>query len=343
LWKEWTVIKNILIYQSVDPAGLARVQALPGVSVRVVEWRDGWRPLPPELLRDQHVLLCKLPPQNFDDLRSLELMQLTMVGFDHLAHLHLGDRPVRVCNARGIYDAGIAEWNVAMMVNLVRDLRGMIRNQEHGVWDPRRRYQQEIRDAVVGLWGYGGIGRETARLAKAMGMTVHVMTRSGVRPRHDTYALPGTGDPAGVLPDRVFVAGQEREFLTGLDFLILALPRTRESTGLIGEAELQALPRTAYLLNPARGPIVQEQALLRALRDGWIRGAALDTHFAYPLPADHPLWRFPNVLLTPHISGADGARQFLGRMWDLFATNVERHLAGQPLLNRVTAEELRAT
>src|SRR5262249_52766995 len=156
------------------------------------------------------------------------------------------------------------------------------------------RSQQEVRGRVVGIWGYGGIGRETARLARALGLTVHVMTRTGVRPREHTYVVPGTGDPEGVLPDRVFVAGQEREFLAGLDFLVLALPHTRDSDGLIGEEQLRALPRTAFVLNPARGPIIQEQALLRALTEGWIAGAALDTHFAYPLPAEHPLWRMPN-------------------------------------------------
>src|SRR5437868_2725585 len=82
--------------------------------------------------------------------------------------------------------------------------------------------------------------------------------------RHHTYVQPGTGDPDGVLPDRVFVAGQERDFLAGLDFLVLALPHTRQSDGMVGEEQLRALPRTAFLLNPARGPLVREPALLRA-------------------------------------------------------------------------------
>src|SRR6185437_14237965 len=132
-----------------------------------------------------------------------------------------------------------AEWNLAMMINLTRDLHGMFRNQERAIWDKAERFQQEIRDKVVGLWGYGGIGRETARLAKAFGMAVHVLSRSGVGPRQDAYVLPGTGDPQGVLPDRVFTSGQELDFLAGLDFLVLALPRTQRTTGLIGVRELQ--------------------------------------------------------------------------------------------------------
>jgi phosphoglycerate dehydrogenase-like enzyme len=334
-------MKNVLVDADLGPAGLERLRALPGVAVQTVEHSSKPRALPAELLRRQHVLVCKRPPTNFDDLSALELMQLTTVGYEHLRDLGLADRPARVCNARGIFDTGIAEWNLAMMVNLARDLRGMIRNQESATWDRPPRFQQEVRGRTVGLWGYGGIGRETARLAKAFGLTVHVLSRFGVRPRRDHYFQPGTGDPEGVLPDRVFTAGRELEFLAGLDFLVLALPHTQRTTGMVGAKELQALPRSAFVLNPARGPIIDEQALLTALREGRVAGAALDTHFAYPLPPEHPLWRFPNVILTPHISGADHSKDFPARMGELFVQNVERHLAGRPLLNVVTAEEWR--
>jgi phosphoglycerate dehydrogenase-like enzyme len=333
-------VKEVLIDLRLDPAALRQLEALPGVRVTVAPPHEGPQ-RPSDLLRGKHVLACKVPPRNFDDLTDLELMQLSTVGYEHLRHLGLADRPVRVCNARGIFDTAIAEWNVAMMVNLRRDLRSMVHNQERAVWDRDARFQQELRGSVVGLWGYGGIGRETARLAKALGMTVHVMSRSGVRTRPHAFAEPGTGDPDGRLPDRIFVAGAELEFLGGLDFLILALPHTQQSTGLIGERELRALPRAAFLLNPARGPIVQEQALVAALGQGWIAGAALDTHFAYPLPAEHPLWGMPNVILTPHISGADRSRNFPARMGELLLQNLRRYLDGRPLLNVVTPQEWR--
>jgi phosphoglycerate dehydrogenase-like enzyme len=286
------------------------------------------------------VLFAKHPPANFDDLASLELWQLATVGYEHLAHLKLAGRPFRVCNARGLFDTAIAEWNVAMMINLTRDLRGMIRRQEHGQWQRASAFQQEVRGKTVGLWGYGGIGRETARLAKALGLTVHVLLRSGLKPRHDDFTPAGTGDPDGVLPDRVFLAGQKREFLGGLDFLILALPRTKTSTGMVGEAELRTLPRSAVVLNPARGPIIQESALVQALREGWIAGAALDTHYHYPMPPNHPLWQFPNVIMTPHISGADKSTAFPRRMGELAVENLTRFLAGRPLLNVVSRAEL---
>jgi phosphoglycerate dehydrogenase-like enzyme len=227
-----------------------------------------------------------------------------------------------------------------MMVSLARNLRGMIRNQEAAIWDRSAVFQKEIRGSTLGIWGYGGIGRETARLAKALGLKVHVMSRRPIGPRTDVYTVPGTGDAEGILPDRQFTAGQELEFLGSLDFLVLAVPLTKQTKGIIGARELQALPRTAYVLNPARGPLIQERALLDALENDWIAGAALDTHYHYPMPPDHPLWRFPNVIFTPHISGSSSSPHFLERIWDIFLENIERYRAGRPLLNELTTSQL---
>jgi phosphoglycerate dehydrogenase-like enzyme len=332
---------RILIDELIDDSALRRLQALSGITVEVLPRHDSQWDLPDEWLHGSEVLLCKEPPCNFDRMTDLKLIQISSVGYENLRDLGMADRPLSVCNARGTCDTPIGEWNLAMMVNLARDLRGMVRNQEQAHWQRAPQFQREVRGRVVGLWGYGGIGRETARLAKAFGMIVHAMTRSGVKPRHDIYTQPGTGDPDGILPNRVFVAGQEGEFLSGLDFLVLALPHTRHSDGMVGVDHFRAMRPTAFVINPARGPIIQEEGLLRALRENWIAGAALDTHFAYPLPADHPLWRFPNVILTPHISGAYRSVAFPARLADLFTQNVMRHLESRPLLNLITAREWR--
>lgn len=298
------------------------------------------RPLPASLVAEADVLFCTFPPANQAGMRRLRWVQLASTGYSQLFGLGLPARGVTATNCRGCFDVPIAEWNMAMMVNLARDLRLMIRNQEAAIWDRSAVFQREIRGLTVGLWGYGGIGRETARLAKAMGLTVHVFSRSGVGPREGVYTVPGTGDPEGVLPDRVFRPGQETEFLGGLDFLILAMPLTKHTEGLVGERELQALPRHAFLLNPARGAIVQEQALLRALREGWIAGAAIDTHYHYPMPPEHPLWRFPNVIFSPHISGSSLSPHFKRRLWEIFTQNLARLDGGQPLQNVITPAEL---
>lgn len=322
-----------------DAAAVGRLETFPGVTVRQLLPNPARWELDDQFLSGTEILLCKFPPRNFERMADLRVIQLSTVGYEHLRKLGFAERPVRVCNARGLFDTAIAEWNVAMMINLARDLRGMIRNQDKAHWEKVARFEQEIRGRTLALWGYGGIGRETARLAKAFGVRVHVLTRSGVGPRLNAYTPAGTGDPAGTLPDRVFLSGQEGEFLSGLDYLILALPHTQRSEGMVGVKELQTLPRTAFVLNPARGPIIQEAALLQALRESWIAGAALDTHFAYPLPPEHPLWAMPNVILTPHISGADMSRDFPARMADLFTQNVQRYLEGRPLLNELTARE----
>lgn len=293
-----------------------------------------------ERIRDVDVLFCTFPPTNHAAMQKVKWIQIASVGYTQLFGLNLPGRGVRATNARGCFDVPIAEWNIAMMVNLVRDFRQMIRNQDAAVWDRSATFQRELRGATVGLWGYGGIGRETARLARQMGLRVHVLTRRGVEPTRNIYSVAGTGDPEGTLPDRVFKAGEEMEFLRTLDFLVLALPLTKATEGLIGEREFQALPRHAFLLNPARGPIIQQEALLRALREKWIAGAALDTHYHYPTPPEHPLWKFPNVIFTPHISGSSLSPHFKQRLWEIFSLNVERFMKGEPLLNELTVTQL---
>ena len=301
---------------------------------------DAAREIDPARLKDVEVLFCSAPPKNFADMNAVKWVQIASAGYSQLFGHDLPGRGVRATNALGCFDVPIAEWNIAMLVNLARDLPQMFRNQQATVWDRSAVFQREIRGLTLGLWGYGGIGRETARLAKQMGLRVHVLTRKGIGPRQNSYFVPGTSDPDGVLPDRVFKAGEELEFLGGLDFLVIALPLTKATDGLIGERELQALPKTAFVLNPSRGPIIQQDALLRALNENWIAGAALDTHYKYPMPQDHPIWRFPNVIFTPHISGSSLSPRFKDRLWEIFSLNLERYAKGEPLLNELTPSQL---
>ena len=330
---------NVLVAGPLHPPGHAALAKLAGGDVRIIDYLDIPREVPAELLRDRHILFCSSPPKNFAGMKNLKLIQIDSAGYEQLIPLDLPEKKIRACNGLGNFDVPIAEWNIAMLINLARDVRGMIRNQEEKIWDRDARFQREIRGSVVGLWGYGGIGRETARLCKALGLKVHVLTRTGIKTRNEFYRVPGTGDPEGVLPDRVFTLQDTNDFLRGLDFLILAMPGTNNA-GIVDEPQLRALPRHAFVLNPARGPLIREEALLRALREGWIAGAALDTHYHYPMPADHPLWSMPNVIMTPHISGSGGSPFFLERIWDIFLQNVERYQAGKPLLNELSAAQL---
>ena len=327
----------------VKPEALHRLQALPGMHVECIGPSNEARELPSKLIRDADMLVCLMPPKNHAEMSALKFIQVSSAGYAQLYALDLVRRGIRACNARGVYDTTIAEWSMAMMVNLARDLRGMIRNQERGHWERAPRFATEIRGRTVGIWGYGGIGRETARLAKTLGLTVNVLVRRGIGSRDGAYRVPGTGDPDGKLPDRVFITGQEQEFLRELDFLILSMPHTPANTGIIGERELRAMKPGAFLLNPARGPLIQEAALLKALEEKWFAGAALDTHFHYPMPPEHPLWRLPNVIMTPHISGSEMGPHFVDRMWDIVLHNAQNLLTGKPLWNELSPAELQCT
>ncbi len=323
------------------------VEAVPGkepliedLDVRVLRGIEIGAPWPEDDAGRVEVIFATHPPPNLSAFKNLRWLQIESAGYSQLFPHRLPERGVIATNARGLFDTPIAEWNIAMMINLARDLRTLIRHQDARVWERSAQFTGEVRGRTVGIWGYGGIGRETARLARALGMTVHVLNRSGATSRDDSTCLPGTGDPAGSLPHRHFTLEQRFEFLSGLDFLILAMPLTAKTEGIIGETELRALPRGAFLLNPARGPLVREQALLAVLRDGHLGGAALDTHYAYPLPPEHPLWAFPHVILTPHISGTTFSPHFSDGIVNIFRENARRYVSGQPLLNVIPAADL---
>ena len=337
---------NLLVLLDADDAELTRLRAaVPGATVKTgpqIDVTDASSDMPAELLREADCLLCELPPRNFGDFQQLKWMQLSSAGYSQVFGLPLVERGIRVTNARGSFDVPIAEWNLMMLLAWHRRLLGMVENQRLHAWDRSAEFQTELRGSVVGFYGYGGLARETARLCKALGVTVWAMTRDGtVKPRKNVYAVPGTGDPEGQLPDRVFPVSQKAEFFGGLDYLILAMPITPASTGIIREAELRMLRPHAVLINPARAGLVQEDALVRCLTEGWIRGATFDVHYAYPLPPEHRVWSLPNLILTPHISGASLNPHFQTRTFDIFTQNLQRFVAGRPLLNELTPEQLR--
>ncbi len=313
---------------------------IPELDIQVLHHLPTDTPWPEDAADHVEVMFCTHPPPNLAHFKNLRWLQIESAGYSHLFPHRLPDRGVTVTNARGIFDCPIAEWNIAMMINLARDLRTLIRHQDAAIWERSAQFTGEIRGRTLGIWGYGGIGRETARLAKTMGMTIHVLVRTPAKSRADSTVIPGTGDPDGSLPDRYFTLPEKEHFLRNLDFLVLAVPLTAQTEGMLGEPELRLLPKGAFLLNPARGPLVQEQALLSVLRDGHLGGAALDTHYHYPLPPEHPLWAFPHVILTPHISGTTFSPHFQREMLNIFRENARRFVTGEPLLNVIPPADL---
>lgn len=329
--------ENVLIARPIDADQLRAVrERLPDVTF---ECRDPLPPgtaLPPEYLRDRTVLFADQCPANVDDMASLRWIQLGSAGYQQLAGCPLPSG-VRVSNASGVNDIPIAEWCLLMMFSFLRDYPAILRRQRDHQWDRDVQFQSELRGRRVGIFGYGNIGREVARLCRAVGLEVWALSRSPIGPRADRYQ---PGDPADVVPDRSFTTDGLAEFLPHLDFLVLTAPLTDHTRGFFGAAELRLLPRHAVVLNPARAHIIDETALLQALRDGAIAGAGLDSHYREPMPADDPFWDAPRTVITPHVSGSTGSTHFATRLWELFSRNLDRFLAGEPLLNEIPPRDL---
>jgi phosphoglycerate dehydrogenase-like enzyme len=183
----------------------------------------------------------------------------------------------------------------------------------------------------VGVIGYGSIGREVGRLAHAFGMKVLGVRRGGAGPAG--YELPELADYPGAEPDHLVTSDRLAEVLPECDYVVLAVPYTSATHYLVGQAALRVMKPTAMLINVGRGAVVDEAALIHALREGWIAGAGLDVFEQEPLPADSPLWGMDNVIISPHVAGS--TPHYDKRATTLFAENLRRYLAGELLLNQV--------
>jgi phosphoglycerate dehydrogenase-like enzyme len=242
------------------------------------------------------------------------------------------DRGVVITNARGVFSRPIAEYVVMMILAVSRRLPQLLELQRERTWQPLE--GAELRDVTVGIVGLGSIGRSVATLAGAFGCRI-IATRR----RTEVGSAAATPDPeedatiGDVALDRVLGPEGLPELLAESDFVVLAAPLTPETEGMIDAAALAAMKPGAWLINVARGRLVDERALLRALRDGPIGGAVLDTFAEEPLPPESPFYELPNAIVTPHTSWSSG--RVLDRSVGLFCENLRRFAAGAPLLNVV--------
>ena len=234
---------------------------------------------------------------------------------------------VVMTNSRGNSSTTIAEHVIAVTLVLLRDLRLAWRRQAEKVWAQNEfdasASIRTLRGARVLIVGLGSIGGETARLAAAFGARV-----IGIRRRAD--GSPPAGVDAVVSPERLL------DQLPSADVAVLSAPQTAETVHLIGERELARMRDDAVLVNVSRGKLIDEAALLRALEAGRLRGAALDVFEHEPLDPASPLWARHDVLITPHVSGFQAGHW--ARATQLFADNLRRFIAGQPLANVVDKE-----
>jgi phosphoglycerate dehydrogenase-like enzyme len=230
----------------------------------------------------------------------------------------------------------MAEHVVLMMLALGHHLPELFDLQRRAEW-PSERWKRfspkELNTSVVGIVGYGSIGREVARLLYAFGTTVLATKRDVMHPEDQGYRHEGQGDPQGDLVRRLYPPQALRSMLKECDFVVVTLPLTAETRQVMAAEELAAMKPSACLVNVSRGEVVDHAALIAALRERKIAGAALDVFPEEPLPADNPLWKLPNVIITPHISGF--SPHYDERAVELFSENLRRYLAGLPLYNQI--------
>lgn len=280
-------------------------------------------------------------PTNHQQMTDLQWLQLGSAGYAQVSRKGLTDRGITVTNASGVNDIPIAEWCVLTMLSLQRGFPQIIDNQRTRTYQRQALFQRELRGSTLGIIGYGGIGRELARLTKAMGLRIWAMNRTAIGPTPNRFTPADTGDPQGVLPDRTFNFGDWAAFLPHLDHLAVTVALNHSTSRMLGAQELRLLPRHTYLLNPARAHLVDEEALRTALYTGALGGAALDSHYREPLTNGDPTWDLPHTIITPHISGSTLSPHYWTRVWELLKENIHRFRVGLPLLNVVPAPDLR--
>jgi len=241
---------------------------------------------------------------------NLEWIQALGTGVDAILGLPSLPKGVLVTSTRGIHGPQMSELAVLLMLALTRRFPDTVRNQDKSVWD---RWPAELLwMKKVGIFGLGAVGEEIALRCKAFGMTVYGINRSG----------------RGVdAVDRMFGLDGLLTVAREVDYFIVAVPLTPETRGMVGAEVVSAMKPTAFLLNLARGPVVDEKALIRALESRTIAGAGLDVFDEEPLPQGHPFWKMKNVIVTPHVGGT--STFYVSQVLPIFRENLRRYLKGE--------------
>jgi phosphoglycerate dehydrogenase-like enzyme len=251
-------------------------------------------------------------------LQGLRWFHTFSAGTDAGVFQAMIDRGTILTNSSGASAPSIAQYVLAMMLYRTKPIEQWRSKQARAEWS-QVQTAGELTGQTCGIIGIGSIGGEVARLAQAFGMRTVGMRRSEKKAR---------------FLDEQVRANQLSRLLSQSDFVVIACPLTKETEGLIGERELRAMKPTATLINVARGRVVDEGALIRALKEDAIASAVLDVFTFEPLPENSPLWSMSNVIVTPHNSGFSPLN--MGRMIDIFLENLTRFTAGNTLRNRVT-------
>lgn len=278
-----------------------------------------------EHIADAEILYgISLRPEQFLAAKKLRWIHSQAAAVHQLMFPELVNSDVIVTNARDVHGPAVAEQVIAMIYALAKQIPAAVRFQVKHEWGQdaisKMTAPREIAGATVGLVGVGSIGRNVAKHAAALGMRVVAVREH-----------PEKAKPEHV--DEVWPSSQLLRLLSQSDYVVLSAPVTAETTGLIGKEQLAAMKPHSRLINVGRGPLIDEPALIDALRENKIGGVALDVFDKEPLPADSPLWDLDNLLILPHTAGI--SEKMWERHYALFSENVRRYFAGRPLLGLV--------
>jgi phosphoglycerate dehydrogenase-like enzyme len=292
--------------------------AAPDMQLRVTRDHDEIA----SMLDEIEIAANGLPRDLFAKARNLRWVQQWGAGVDWLLRYpEVAELDFVLTNASGVHAIGLSEHILAFLLAFGRGFHHALRAQVRHEWFS---YEQqtaifELVGKTMVLVGVGAIGERTAELATALGMRV-----LGVR-RDPTIGAPSVEAMYG--PDQLL------DLLPEADFLVLVVPLTHETQGMIGERELRVMRPTAHIINVGRGGLIQEDVLIQALQEGWIAGAGSDVFETEPLPEDSPLWGMDNVIVTGHYGGAN--EYYTERAMEIFLDNLQRYRAGEPMRNVV--------
>lgn len=318
-------------FSPLDVAGL-RKAIRPGFELHVADGTDQ-RAVDAAVGPDVVGLIAQDRPTDWHRAPQVRWLQTLSAGVEHL--LAAGDWPkdVTLTNARGVYATSIGQYVLGAMLRVAErmDDRNALQATRRWPKDDTDYAGRSLRGRKLILVGYGGAGREIARLGAALGMRVRAVEARPERRQDDSFRLPGTGDPDGSIPESIVGLDRLQETVAEADFVAVTVPLTAESRRLIDARVLAALPPHAWLINVSRGPVVDQAALVKVLREGRIGGAVLDVFEEEPIPADDPLWTARGAILTPHIAGSQSG----GAIQELLEENLARFTSGRPLINTV--------
>jgi phosphoglycerate dehydrogenase-like enzyme len=271
---------------------------------------------------------------------KLRWIQFHLAGIEEqLEQPILHQVKVQTTTLSGANAPQVAEHALALMLALGHHLPEMVTDQSRSQW-PTQRTQRyiptELINSTIGIIGYGSVGQRLARLLQSFGVTVLASRRDLLKTDHADYQVDGQGDPAAELPRRLYPGKALRSLLKECDYVVVTVPLTPETRGLLGAKQLSAMKPGSYLIDVSRGGVVDQEALIEALEKGQMAGAALDVFSEEPLPADSPLWEMPKVLISPHVAGL--SPHYIERAFTLFKENLRRYIAGEELMNKIDLE-----